>query len=106
MSFVCDQKEYTPIPLSDLMFDERVADMIEKCGKVFPVSLINNIYDAGTFHLDQHRLTHILDGYDIGLPPISVKKTLGGKYEVLNGRHRVCATIIKGGSTVASLVHE
>ena len=74
--------------------------MVEENNGTFPVQLLKNINADGTFKLDQKRLDNILVGYDTGLPPIKVKKTLGGHFTVLNGRHRVCATILKGGTSV------
>ena len=102
MAYKRNKKEYSfiSIQLSDLCFDERVADMVEEYGAEFPSSLLNNIFSANTFKLDPKRLVSVMDGYDTGLPPIAVKKVIGGKYQVLNGRHRVCATIIKNGDTV------
>lgn len=105
MVFTCDQKEYTEIRLVDIHFDECIADMVEERKCKFPDNMLNNIYHAGTFKLDGDRLDRILSGYSIGLPPIQVKKEIG-KYYVVNGRHRVCATIIKGGDTVACKIVE
>ena len=101
MAFTCDQKEYMSVSLSNLKFDEKVADMVKAQGAEFPVHLLNNIYVVDTFKLNQTRLDRIIHGYTSGLPPIVVKKELGGdKYILLNGRHRVCATLLIGGSTI------
>ena len=100
--FICDQNEYTVVALKELLFDEYVADMVDaQYGKSFPDDLLPNIYSTDTFKLDQVRLNRILGGYTIGIPPIDVIRQLGGKYQVVNGRHRVCATILKGGTTIA-----
>ena len=95
MAFITNTLKYRLIPLSEIKFSERVADMIDDNGGTFPDNLLNNIYYDGSFKLDQGRLDSIMGGYYQGLPPISVKKELGGKYLLLNGRHRVCATIIR-----------
>ena len=105
MSFHCDSKEYTEIPLEDLRFDERVADMVEERKGNFPDKLLNNIYSSGSFKLDNSRLDRILEGYSTGLPPIQVVKEMS-KYVVMNGRHRVCATILNGGNKVACEIVE
>jgi hypothetical protein len=100
MAFTCNIKKYIMLPLTDLCFDERVADMVEDRMGKFPDNLLNNIYSTGAFKLDTTRLDRILSGYYRGLPPIKVVKDMD-KYTVMNGRHRVCATILNGGSTVA-----
>jgi hypothetical protein len=93
MSYKCNTKEYSVIQFSDLKFDEKIADMLESMGKVFPETLLGNIYDAGTFKLDKERLDSVFKGYETGLPPITVKKNMYGKYTLVNGRHRVCAAL-------------
>ena len=103
MAFTCDQKEYKMIPLWGLRFDERVADMVEQQGHIFPPTLLSNIYDAGAYKLDQSRLDRILTGYKSGLPAIIVEKCLGDKFLLLNGRHRTCATILNGGVTIPAI---
>jgi hypothetical protein len=104
MAFTCNHKEYMYITLSNLKFDERVSEMVEKQGVKFPYYLLNNIYNAGTFKLVQTRLDRILEGYEEGLPPVLVKE-FGGKYIVLNGRHRICATILRNGNTVPCTIY-
>lgn len=79
------------ISISELCFDEKVIDMVEKNGIIFPEYLLNNTYEQDTFPLDQKRLNSLLHASHI--PSISVKK--GRKFIVLNGRHRICAAIIK-----------
>lgn len=79
------------ISMSELFFDEKVVDMVEKNGVVFPEYLLNNIYEQDTFPLDQTRLDSLLRAKHV--PLISVKR--GNKFIVLNGRHRICAAIIK-----------
>jgi hypothetical protein len=99
MAFKCDTKEYKIIPLSLLLFDEKVADMVEANKKEFPDYLLNNIVCQDTFKLNQGRLDSILDGYNTSLPAISVVR-ISGKFSVENGRHRVCATIMNGGTEI------
>ena len=93
-------REYMTIYLTDLFFDENVADMVEYQDCKFPTTLLNNIYSTGAFKLNQQRLDSLLSIYKTGLPPISVKKEFGEKYTVINGRHRICATIINGDNTI------
>lgn len=100
MEFTSESKEYMSVPIEKLLFSERVVDMVEANGGTFPKCLFNNIQDDGTFNLNQKRLDRIMSGYETGLPPIKVQKALGGFLTVLNGRHRVCATILKGGVKV------
>ena len=100
MEFKSDSEEYTSVPINKLYFSERVADMVEANGKTFPDNLLNNIVEDGTFKLNQKRLDSILAGYDRGLPPIKVSNTSGSKLFVVNGRHRVCASIMKGAKTI------
>jgi hypothetical protein len=100
MAFKCETKEYSMISLKQLRFDEKVADMVEANNSEFPSSLIDNIFSQDTFKLDQKRLNRILEGYDTSLPPIQVTREIGGKFSVANGRHRLCATIMKGGTEI------
>lgn len=90
--------------MSQLLFDEKVADMVEKNGNNFPTELINNLFAKESFHLEQDRLNSIMSGYKIGLPPISVLPGIGNKYIVQNGRHRVAATILNGDTKVPSVI--
>ena len=93
------------LPLADLIIDERIAEMIEQNNLVFPQELNNNLYDQGTVSLNQLRLNNILEGYKNGLPPIEVKyNSFNGKYEVLNGRHRLCAAIMHNSKYIYSLL--
>ena len=43
------------INISNLIFDEKVADMIEKNNCSFPTSLLNNLCELNTFKLDQNK---------------------------------------------------
>lgn len=104
MAFNSNTKEYKMLTLASIRFDEKIADMVEKQGHVFPSALMNSIYSTETFKLDQGRLTRILDGYKTGLPPISVKKGLGDTFILVNGRHRICATIINGGDVIPAKI--
>ena len=99
MSYNCDKKEYTEMLVSDLIFDEKVADMVEKNGCSFPHKLLSCLCYQETFPLDQKRLDSVMTGWKIGLPPVSVKYIMG-RYHVLNGRHRLAATIVKGVDTI------
>lgn len=100
MPFKCEYKKYTIIKISDLIFDEKVADMFEKYSNhTFPKKYINNLYFVDSFKLDKHRLDSVIKGYYTGLPPISVEQ-VNDKYILLNGRHRVTATILKNEDTI------
>jgi hypothetical protein len=97
-------KGYIKLSLEDLIIDERIAEMMEQNKKTFPTYLNKNLYDRGTVLLTSNRLERILEGYKTGLPPIEVKPTLGGRYDVLNGRHRVCATIMNGDKYIYAFI--
>ena len=103
-TFNCNETDYITISIDNLLFDERIADMVEQNGMIFPDSLLSNIYDAGTFHLNQERLIRVLSGYNENLPAVKVSKTLNNKYKVIDGRHRVCAAIMKGDLHVPCVV--
>lgn len=92
------------IKLSDIRFDEKIADMVQANNAVFPSKLLNNLYAIDTFALTQERLDHILKGYDTGLPPIYVEESFGSKYTLINGRHRLTATILRRDSIVPSVI--
>ena len=94
------------IELSKILFDEKVADMVESNNSTFPPELLNNLFATSSFPLTQKRLCRVLEGYDIGLPPIFVKKSLGDKYTLQNGRHRVTAAILFGDSIIPSIVEK
>ena len=101
--FVCNSKEYTIMSIKKLYFPERVAEMVEANKGIFPSYLEDkNIYLDGSFKMDQKRLDSIMERYETGLPAIKVdaKLTFYGLYKVLNGRHRLAATILKGGVNV------
>lgn len=104
MSFKADRQEYTNMMLTELLFDERVADMVEANGGEFPPSLFNNLFAIESYPLEQERLDRVMAGYDTGLPPIRVEKGMGGKYIVQNGRHRITATILRGDEIVPSRI--
>ena len=91
------------INISKLVFDEKVADMVEKNGCSFPAKLLNNLCELNTFKLDQNKLDAVLTSQN-KLRPIHVIEGLGGKYIVMNGRHRVCASIMNNLNTIECLV--
>ena len=92
-------------PIHKLLFDEKIADMVEANGKEFPSNMVKCLYATDTFPLDQERLDNILEGWKDGeqFPPISVKKQTLDRYQVLNGRHRVCAAILKGDNYLSTI---
>ena len=81
--------------IKNLYFDEKIADMIEKKGFIFPPSLINCLVSLDTFPLDESKLTNILNNVNNLDAPISVVKSICNKYQVINGRHRICARILE-----------
>lgn len=93
--------------ITDLMFDERIADMIEKRNGCFPVALLRNLYSSGAFKLNDERLDRILEGYDSGaeIPPINIKKGFD-TYTVVNGSHRICAALLKDRTTIRCIINE
>lgn len=101
-SFECTHKEYLSLSLSELLIDEAIVDMVEANGFVFPDKLMKNVFE-GTYKLDQTRLGSVMKGYNIGIPPILVKKALNGKFTVVNGRHRITATILNRCDIVPSI---
>lgn len=100
MTFTSNTEDYVDIKVSSIIFDENIADMIEKLEKPFPKCLNNNLLDMGTFELDDGKVKKVLEGYKKGLPPVKVKKTLGDKYILIDGRHRMSAVIVSGGDTI------
>ena len=104
MSFTPNNQKYVNLTLTQLIFDEKVADMVEKNGKDFSPELLNNLFTSDSFHLNQDRLNNVLTGYYTGLPPISVSPGMGNKYIVRNGRHRITATILNGDMKVPSVI--
>lgn len=100
MEFKSSDSEYTSVPITKLYFDNKVVDMVKINGGIFPEILIGNILTLNTFKLNQERLNSVFSVYETGLPPITVQKTNDGRIIVMNGRHRVCATILKGCESV------
>ena len=99
--------ETIDVPLTHLTFDERIADMVEERNFCFPVALLGNIQDCGSFKLDNERLDRILNNYgseyDEPIPPIKIKKGFG-TYIVVNGRHRVCAAILNNSTSIQCVI--
>lgn len=100
-----EYKCFTPskisIELKDLLFDERVADLLESFGTEFPSSLENNLFDDSKHSMDYPYLSSILDRYDDGsLTAVKVEKVWGDRYKVVKGKYKVCASILKGATSV------
>lgn len=83
----------TLIHIKNLVFDEKIADIVEKNMGYFPENLLNCLVSKDTFKLDQKRLDNIL--IISKLPPVTVIKIWGNRYDVINGRHRMCSFIMK-----------
>jgi hypothetical protein len=98
------------IDIRDLVFDERIADFIENRGKIFPPDLLNSIEERPTFKMSEHKLDNIFELWNEeeqtfeNLPPITVEHLWGNKYNVLNGRHRLCAHIMSAKKTINATV--
>ena len=90
--------------ISNLLFDEKVENMVEENGCLFPTKLLNNIIESNTFKLNQDKLQNVLNKNNI--KPIYVIKGLGEKYIVMNGRHRVCASIMNKCDTIECFIVE
>lgn len=88
------------ISLNDIDMEDHIANMVEKNGgDMSPYR--KNVYAAVSFSLDQDRLDSCMNGLKgNGVPPISVARLLGGRYEVMNGRHRIAAAILLGRTTI------
>jgi len=80
--------------------------MIKSLGKKVPDYLRNNLYDMDTFPLSEERFNIVLKGYKPGLPPVKVKKVLGGRYMLIDGRHRMSAVIALGGDSIPCKIVE
>ncbi len=80
----------TQLLISNLFFDEKIANMVEKRGQVFPTELLHCLHEQPTFELSESKLDNVN-----GNLPISVVKSFANKYEVKNGRHRICSAILK-----------
>ena len=100
MTYTSNIDNCVQLKLSCIIFDEKIADMIESLGKKVPDYLCNNLYDMDTFPLSDERFDLVLKGYKEGLPPVKVKKIVGGKYMLIDGRHRMTAVIVSGGDSI------
>lgn len=86
----------TQILLSKLFFDEKIANMVEKHGQIFPDELLPCLCEQPTFELCDNKL----DNVDENLP-ITVVRSFADKYEVKNGRHRICSAILKNKKVIS-----
>ena len=111
------RKKMEKVHLKNLLFDEKVADLVEKNGIKFPENFLKNImYVPDSFPLQQSRLNKILEKYHTSsfgahtssfgaiAEPIFIIKTLGNKYKVENGRHRIAAAILKNNKDILAIV--
>lgn len=106
MTYTSNTDDYIDLKLSRIIFDEKIADMIESLGNNFPENLYNNLLDMNTFSLSSDIFNRVLRGYKEGLPPIRVKKILGDKYMLIDGRHRMAAVIVAGGDSIPCKIIE
>ena len=100
MTYTSNTDDYIDLKLSRIIFDEKIADMVESLGDNFPKDLYNNLLDMNTFSLSDDRINRVLKGYKEGLQPVRVKKILGDKYMLIDGRHRMVAVIVLGGYSI------
>lgn len=94
------------INIGSLIFDEKIADIVESEGYNFPEKLLNNLLDSGSVPLNKDRLYSIMGMCMDSIPPITVKKVLGEKYFVIDGRHRIASTIMNKGEVVPYKLYE
>ena len=106
MTYTSNTGDCVDLKLSRIIFDEKIADMVESLGDKFPKDLYNNLLDMNTFSLSDDRFNRILKGYKEGLPPVRVKKILGDKYMLIDGRHRMAAVIVLGGDSIPCKIIE
>jgi len=100
MTYTSNTDDYIDLKLSDIIFDEKVCDMVESLETKLPTYLYNNLVDMNTFSLSDDRFDSVLRGYKEGLPPVRVQKILGGKYMLIDGRHRMAAVIVLEGDSI------
>jgi len=106
MTYTSNTDDCIDLKLSRIIFDEKIIEMIESLGHNFPKDLCNNFLDMNTFPLSDERFKRVLSGYKEGLPPIRVKKILGDKYMLMDGRHRMAAVISRGGYSIPCKIIE
>ena len=106
MCYSCTNEEYQEIKLSELIIDERVADFFDSEGMPFPSKYEHNLQDCGTFPLDTVRFYSVLSGFYSGLPAIKVVKLSKKCYKIMDGRHRIAATILMGLDEIPVIVEK
>jgi hypothetical protein len=106
MTYTSNTDDCIYLKLSRIIFDEKIADMVESLRDKFPNYLYNNLLDMNTFSLSDDRFNRVLKGYKEGLPPVRVKKILGDKYMLIDGRHRMAAVIVLGGDSIPCKIIE
>lgn len=106
MTYTSNTDDCIDLKLSRIIFDEKIADMVESLGDKFPNYLYNNLLDMNTFSLSDDRFNRVLKGYKEGLPSVRVKKILGDKYMLIDGRHRMTAVIVLGGDSIPCKIIE
>lgn len=106
MTYTSNTDDCIDLKLSRIIFDEKIADIVESLGYKFPNYLYNNLLDMNTFSLSDDRFNRVLKGYKEGLPPVRVKKILGDKYMLIDGRHRMAAVIVLGGDSIPCKIIE
>lgn len=95
------QKNKQLVPLKRLWIDINILNFIQKQGIVFPEELEENVVDLGTFPLQEERLQRV-QKMKIKRPINVVKcRTM---YTVLDGRHRLADSIMKGEKEIECLI--
>ena len=96
-TYKCNEQGYSTIYLKHLIFDEKVADLVEAQRCKFPTELMDCLLDMPPVEMTHKQLSSIQKVYQVGLPAITVKENWTGTYNVTDGRHRIAAIILAGG---------
>lgn len=91
--------EMTTIPLSQIILSTRIVEMVKKYDPNFD-SQSYKIINDGSFPLNNERLQSILQ-CKVNLPPIVLDKN----FTVINGRHRVAASLIQKKTHINFILH-
>ena len=86
------------VNISDIYFDQVMLKTCESYN--IDINNINIIsyYDYNIVGRVLTRIEHVISGVNDNtlLPPIKLFKCIQGKYKIIDGRHRVVASLIKG----------
>lgn len=86
----------TKIKIDKLWLDINILNIVQESGYIWPDDLEQNIDPTiKLLPLNKDRLCSIINIYK-NIEPIKVKKRVTGMYDIIDGRHRVSASIILG----------